>query len=125
MRFIILDVEEDIQRFCLETVQMSNADYDLDAVLSEYVEYRKNGSKVMERYYRYGFSDEDREDGRILYNAVDNLYESLSSRLITLTNPVIRAALSDKRTELLVEVQNENIGSRIRDVGRDCKESIV
>lgn len=112
-RFVLFDVEETINMFFRNTSQMLNADYDIHSILADYVLYRQRGLRFLDTYENYGFSEDDREDGRILYEAVYLLYSDLDRRLTTTQTPVVRCALSENRTDLLVEVSNENTGPRI------------
>jgi hypothetical protein len=106
--YVLFCVEENIANFLNSTTAMSNADYTLGQVVSEFVEYRINPKATLNRYAQYGPSAEDQVDGMIMYLACEALYKELNTLLNTNEGIVTKAMLGEGDTEMLVELTYED-----------------
>jgi hypothetical protein len=106
--YVLFCVEWNVANFLKRTTAMSNADYTLGQVVSEFVEYRKNQKSTLNRYSQYGPSIEDQTDGMIMYLACEALYIELNKLLNTNEGIVTKAVLGEGDTEMLVEFTYED-----------------
>lgn len=104
-KFVLIEVGDLLDDFYQNVTGMGNADFDIGQIVSGYVEYRKEGTRSLVHYSRYGSSEQDREDGEILFTACDLLYTEFNKLLITVDGVVLKAILSENNLDMMVEIQ--------------------
>lgn len=104
-KFVLIEIGDFLDDFYQNVTGMGNADFDIGQIVSGYVEYRKEGTRSLSHYSRYGTTDQDREDGEILFTACEALYNELSKLLITINGVVLKAILSENNLDMMVEIQ--------------------
>lgn len=100
---LIFDVADQVHHLQMELVRMSNQDYDLDEIIFQYLEYRKNGD-VDIRNYRMRSSILDNEDAEVLYLYTKRFYQEIDAILYGIREPIKNIRLSINRQSVIVEL---------------------